>query len=76
MNDSVLYFQGESVLAAAMEYVATERIPTKYVLEGHGEATMKGTVLEGLFSKLTEEEKETLSNLLDKLIDKVQTDQE
>ncbi|MBQ6479019.1 MAG: MarR family transcriptional regulator [Erysipelotrichaceae bacterium] len=33
-------------------------------------------MLEGLFSKLTEEEKETLSNLLDKLIDKVQTDQE
>lgn len=50
VNDSVLYFQGESVLAAAMEYVAAERIPTKYVLEGHGEATMKGTVLEGLFS--------------------------
>ncbi len=50
VNDSALYFQGESVIAAATEYVAAERIPVKYALTGHGEAVMEGSVLEGLFS--------------------------
>ncbi len=49
-NDSTLYFQGEGVICAALEYVLAERIPTQYVITGHGEATVEGTILERLLN--------------------------
>ena len=50
VDGSVLYFQGESVLCAAIEYVCADIIPQKYVLTGHGEYAMSGSAIEGVFT--------------------------
>ncbi|MBO5938806.1 MAG: Gldg family protein [Clostridia bacterium] len=44
MNDSHLYFEGESALLSMLEYVRTELIPTHYVLTGHGERDLSNTL--------------------------------
>ncbi len=49
-NDSTLYFRGEGVICATLEYVLADRIPTQYVITGHGEATVEETILERLLS--------------------------
>lgn len=39
MNDTVQYFEGETILSALIEYAAAPQIPTVYLLEGYGYAT-------------------------------------
>ena len=41
-----LYFKGESLVTAALDYVTREYIPHAYVLEGHGEETASETLSE------------------------------
>lgn len=45
VNESYRYFQGETVIAAMLEYVAAEVIPVNYALTGHGEYSMSASVL-------------------------------
>ncbi len=44
MNDSHLYFEGESALLSMLEYVRADIIPTHYVLTGHGESDLSSTL--------------------------------
>lgn len=45
VNESYRYFQGETVMAAMLEYVAAEVIPVHYVLSGHGEYRISSSAL-------------------------------
>ena len=44
------YFQGESQLTGAIDYVTAERVPHGYILTGHGETVPTGTLLGALGS--------------------------
>ncbi len=49
ISDVDPYFSGENYLNAAIEYVVADLIPTKYVLTGHGEASLSGTAMSSVF---------------------------
>lgn len=40
-----LNFDGESAITSALDYVTTDKIPTAYILEGHGETALSETLL-------------------------------
>ncbi len=40
-----LNFDGESAITSALDYVTTDKIPTVYILEGHGETALSDTLL-------------------------------
>ncbi len=50
VNESYRYFQGETVIAAMLEYVVADVIPVHYVLTGHGERAFASTALEEMYS--------------------------
>lgn len=50
VNESYRYFQGETVMAAMLEYVAAEVIPVHYSLTGHGEYALDSSVLSQISS--------------------------
>ncbi len=41
-------FDGEGAITSAIDYVVTEELPLLYVLEGHGETTLSGTLAESV----------------------------
>lgn len=49
-ESSKMYFRGEAALSAALEYVCAAILPTHYVLTGHGEQTLSGTVFSELLA--------------------------
>ncbi len=42
------YFEGETVITSAFEYVTREYLPTNYYLQGHGEADIADTIFAGI----------------------------
>ncbi|MBO4321847.1 MAG: GldG family protein [Clostridia bacterium] len=43
-----LFFSGDSRITGAIEYVTAEKVPTLYILEGHGEAELSATLVSAL----------------------------
>ena len=54
------YFAGEQMVTAAIEYVATEKVPHLYLLQGHGESELSSAVLKEFASGLMEYESLTI----------------
>lgn len=50
VNDTYMYFQGESILSQMLEYVTAELIPTNYVLTGHGEVISENSLFTNMLS--------------------------
>ena len=50
VNESYRYFQGETVIAAMLEYVAADVIPVHYALTGHGEQKTDSLALTEIFA--------------------------
>lgn len=44
-GETTTEFYGESCITSAVEYVTSENLPTMYVLNGHGSATMDATLI-------------------------------
>jgi len=50
VNESYRYFQGETVIAAMLEYVVADVIPVHYVVTGHGERSFASSTIEELYT--------------------------
>lgn len=50
VNESYRYFQGETVIAAMLEYVVADVIPVHYVLTGNGERAFASSALEEIYT--------------------------
>lgn len=54
VNESDLYFQGEALISL-VEYVAAELIPTEYILTGHGETELAGSLMGDMLASFGEQ---------------------
>jgi ABC-2 type transport system permease protein len=46
-----LFFSGDSKITGAIEYVTAEKVPSLYILEGHGEAALSETLVATLLDR-------------------------
>ncbi|MBQ9086977.1 MAG: Gldg family protein [Clostridia bacterium] len=50
LNETDMYFQGQGVICAMMEYVVADVLPLHYVVTGHGEMDFSSSLLAGMLS--------------------------
>ncbi len=50
LYDTFMYFQGEAMITAMIEYAIADIIPVNYAITGHGEKSYTGSILEHMLS--------------------------